>query len=169
MPRLIALDADCDVEAIRAQLELVRRICDGAGPVGRQTHSERFHWLVSPRSTVLQTSPVHCGLSDDPEATLEHLLKTMGSPARKSFRLTVLPRSHRRQTVTQQDDLLLQYQGPCPAVDTIEAHCTCPTTACPLHGRCCACVAWHRDHARKPLPHCLRELDRVCPGRPGRK
>ena len=36
--RLIALDADCDVEAIRAQLELVRRICDGAGPVGRQTH-----------------------------------------------------------------------------------------------------------------------------------
>ena len=33
--------------------------------------------------------------------------------------------------------------------------CTCPG-ACPLHGNCAACVAWHRDHAMNPLPNCLR-------------
>ena len=33
--------------------------------------------------------------------------------------------------------------------------CTCPAD-CRLHGNCAACVAWHRDHARGPLPHCLR-------------
>ena len=37
----------------------------------------------------------------------------------------------------------------------IEAACPCPG-ACLLHGRCAACMAWHRDHARWPLPYCLR-------------
>jgi len=37
--------------------------------------SERFHWLTAPRSTVIQTSPVHSGLCTDVEATLERLLE----------------------------------------------------------------------------------------------
>ena len=40
--------------------------------------------------------------------------------------------------------------------DGAAADCPCPG-ACRLHGRCAACVAWHRDHARWPLPYCLRE------------
>lgn len=43
------------------------------------------------------------------------------------------------------------------------AECTCLATRCPLHGNCRACVAWHRDHARKPLPHCLRKETRDSP------
>ena len=45
--------------------------------LARLEASERFHWLAAPSSTVIQPSPVHTGLSDDPEATLEHLYATL--------------------------------------------------------------------------------------------
>jgi hypothetical protein len=44
---------------------------------GRPPRRERFHWLVAPRSTVVQISPVHSGLCDDPERALEKLLERM--------------------------------------------------------------------------------------------
>jgi hypothetical protein len=55
-------------------------ICEGgpeAGPLGMLSQSERFHWLVSPRSTIIQISPTHEGVCDDPAAALEHVFKTM--------------------------------------------------------------------------------------------
>jgi hypothetical protein len=78
--RLMALAPDCDLELIRQHLEALQRVAAGgrdAGPIGLLSQSERFHWLVAPRSTVIQTSPVHPGLSTDPAATLEHLMDTM--------------------------------------------------------------------------------------------
>jgi hypothetical protein len=78
--RLLALASDLDLEMIRHQLTMFTLTCAGkaeAGSIGSMSLSERFHWLVSPRSTIIQTSPVHCGLSCDPEATLKHLLKQM--------------------------------------------------------------------------------------------
>ena len=51
--------------------------------------------------------------------------------------------------------------GPCPGQPEVDKHCTCPSTTCPVLGICCACVAWHRDHAYNPLPHCLRNLEGV--------
>jgi len=78
--RLLALDATLDVEATRANLESIPVVCRGgaeAGPIGELPQRSRFHWLVSPRSTIIQTSPVHSGLCSDPAAVLEHLLKTM--------------------------------------------------------------------------------------------
>jgi DUF3037 family protein len=78
--RLRALAPDLDMAAVRQQLDDIVHICKGgqeAGQLGYMSQSERFHWLVSPRSTIIQPSPVHMGLSSDPEATLEHLLKTM--------------------------------------------------------------------------------------------
>ncbi len=81
--RLKALDPDADLEAVRAHLEAVRSVCVGgpeAGSVGRLPLGERFGWLVAPRSTVVQPSPVHTGLTDDPEAELERLLSTMVLP-----------------------------------------------------------------------------------------
>jgi hypothetical protein len=77
---LLALDAAADVELIRSALAAVPRICSGgadAGPIGRLTARERFHWLVAPRSTVVQTSPVHTGRAPDLEAVLSHLMGTM--------------------------------------------------------------------------------------------
>ncbi len=78
--RALALSPDLDLAAIQQQLDTMMLICEGgleAGPLGKMSQSERFHWLVSPRSTIIQISQVHEGVCDDPEAALEHLLKTM--------------------------------------------------------------------------------------------
>jgi hypothetical protein len=78
--RALALSPDLDLAAIQQQLDSMMLIGKGgpeAGDLGKMSQSERFHWLVSPRSTVIQISPVHEGVGDDPEASLEHLLKTM--------------------------------------------------------------------------------------------
>ena len=78
--RALALSPDLDLAAIQQQLDSIMLICKGgpeAGDLGKMSQSERFQWLVSPRSTVIQISPVHEGVGDDPEAALEHLLKTM--------------------------------------------------------------------------------------------
>jgi Protein of unknown function (DUF3037) len=83
--RLIALDPTLDVETIRAHLASIPTVCAGgeqAGPIGRLSQRERFHWLVAPRSTIIQTSPVHAGCCKDPAAVLERLLDTMVRPPR---------------------------------------------------------------------------------------
>ena len=78
--RLLALDPGLDLPSIREHLATFPAICTGgerAGPIGRLSQRERFHWLVAPRSTIIQTSPVHTGSCRDPAALLEHLLNTM--------------------------------------------------------------------------------------------
>jgi Protein of unknown function (DUF3037) len=78
--RIRAIDAGFDVETARAHLDAIPRICRGgaeAGALGDLPARARFHWLVAPRSTVIQVSPVHTGRTDDPEAALERLLETL--------------------------------------------------------------------------------------------
>jgi hypothetical protein len=75
--RLRALAPDVDLDAVHTHLDALRRIAAGdaaAGPIAALPASERFHWLVAPASTIIQCSPVHTGLTDDPEHELEHLL-----------------------------------------------------------------------------------------------
>jgi hypothetical protein len=79
-PRLLALAPDLDLDMVQAQLDLITLTCKGAketGTIGEMSPSERFHWLVSPRSTIIQTSPVHCGLCADPREALEHLFQKL--------------------------------------------------------------------------------------------
>jgi hypothetical protein len=74
--RLLALDPTVDLAAIERHLASVPLICQGgpaAGPIGALSIRERFHWLVAPRSTVLQVSAVHSGLCDEPGRALGHL------------------------------------------------------------------------------------------------
>jgi DUF3037 family protein len=83
--RLLALDGTVDLDEIRAHLATIPLVCAGgleAGPIGLLSPRERFHWLVAPRSTIIQTSPVHTGRCGDPAALLEHLLDTMVRPPR---------------------------------------------------------------------------------------
>jgi hypothetical protein len=78
--RLLALDPTVDLEAVRMHLKSIPAVCRGgadAGPIGRLPPRQRFHWLVAPRSTIIQTSPTHTGRCSDPEAALEHLLSSM--------------------------------------------------------------------------------------------
>ena len=63
--RLRALWPAIDIDVVRRHLEAIPKICagtDASGPLGRLPLSQRFHWLVAPRSTVIQISPVHSGL-----------------------------------------------------------------------------------------------------------
>ena len=83
--RLRALAPDVDLAAIDAQLEAVRAVCGGeasAGPIAQLSPSERFHWLSTPRSTVVQPSAAHAGLSDDPAAALDRLFAASVAPSR---------------------------------------------------------------------------------------
>jgi hypothetical protein len=77
---LVAMAPDCDPEIVRAHLDAIRAIAAGdpaAGPIAALAMPERFHWLVSPSSTIIAPSPVHTGLTADPAATLEHLFRTL--------------------------------------------------------------------------------------------
>lgn len=64
------------VERINTHLQQIPRICAGAGPIGQLPQTERFHWLVAPRSTIIQVSAVHSGLCSDPTAVLEQIMDT---------------------------------------------------------------------------------------------
>lgn len=78
--RLRALAPELDLQTIRAHLAAFPVICAGgakAGPIGQLSKRERFHWLTAPRSTMIQTSPVHTGRCADSIAMLERLLDSM--------------------------------------------------------------------------------------------
>jgi hypothetical protein len=74
--RLQALAPGFSPQIVSPQLQAIVRIAAGdpqAGPIAALPASERFGWLVAPASTIIQPSPVHTGLSDDPAGTLEEL------------------------------------------------------------------------------------------------
>ncbi|HKQ84452.1 MAG TPA: DUF3037 domain-containing protein [Steroidobacteraceae bacterium] len=78
--RVLALYAGVDMQTVRTHLASIPVICAGgaaAGPIGMLSARERFHWLVAPRSTMIQMSPVHTGKCKDPAALLDRLLATM--------------------------------------------------------------------------------------------
>ena len=77
---LSALWPELDLSLLRENLAVFPKICSGApdgGPIAKLSLRERFHWLVAPRSTVIQISPVHSGLCESPEAVLEELFRQL--------------------------------------------------------------------------------------------
>jgi hypothetical protein len=72
--RLRAIDPAIDLELVREALDPWARACEGDGPSGALRLGERFRWLTAPRSTIIQTSPVHNGLTEDPDAELDRLV-----------------------------------------------------------------------------------------------
>ena len=74
--RLRALWPSLDMEMVRQHVEAVVRICEGdetAGPIAKLSQRERFHWLTSPRSTVIQTSLVHTGVCTETTDLVDRL------------------------------------------------------------------------------------------------
>jgi len=74
--RLKALAPLTDFSAVESYLELIPLVCAGggeAGSIGELPQRARFHWLVAPRSTVIQMSPVHSGVHHDLDAALSRL------------------------------------------------------------------------------------------------
>jgi hypothetical protein len=78
--RLAAFAPNLDLEAVAEQLSHIPLVSSGgadAGPIGLLTQQERFRWLAAPRSTIVQPSPIHCGICDDPALTLERIMAQM--------------------------------------------------------------------------------------------
>ncbi|MFI6505729.1 DUF3037 domain-containing protein [Nonomuraea typhae] len=76
--RLRALDPAADLPALRQALAAYQLTCDASsGPLSAQPLGARFRWLTAPRSTIVQTGPVHAGLTDDPEAELDRLVASL--------------------------------------------------------------------------------------------
>jgi hypothetical protein len=87
--RLKALWPGIDLELVRRHLEAIPRVAAGdpsAGPIARLSQRERFHWLVSPRSTIIQVSPVHTGLCEEAPGSMVDALarRLLGVPATPS-------------------------------------------------------------------------------------
>jgi hypothetical protein len=77
---LLALHRQVDLDLVRKTLATIPLICAGgagSGDIGQLMPRERFHWLVAPRSTIVQTSPVHTGQCADMDGALAHLMNTM--------------------------------------------------------------------------------------------
>ena len=78
--RLQVLDPGIDLPSVHAALAAMTAVCAGgasAGAIGLMPLRERFHWLVAPRSTMIQTSAVHTGRCDDLAGALDRLLERM--------------------------------------------------------------------------------------------
>jgi hypothetical protein len=78
--RLLAIDPDTDLDAVQAALDGICAVCEGrpsAGAVTGGPPRARFGWLTAPRSTVVQAGPVHSGLTTDPAAELEKLVRRL--------------------------------------------------------------------------------------------
>jgi hypothetical protein len=78
--KLQALSANTDPDFVESQLVAMAAVAAGApegGPLASLDLAERFHWLSSPSSTMIQPSPVHTGMTDDPDATLERLFSDL--------------------------------------------------------------------------------------------
>src|SRR5882672_9954012 len=78
--RLKSFCSNCDAFEIKEYLLSFERICKGgpdAGPIGKLPLAERFRWLTATRSTVVQTSKVHSGLSEDVPGMLTRLYRQL--------------------------------------------------------------------------------------------
>jgi Protein of unknown function (DUF3037) len=78
--RLRALWPELDPESVRPHLAALERIAAGdpdAGPIARLDETARFHWLVSPSSTIIQPSAVHTGLCGEPAGELDKLFEQL--------------------------------------------------------------------------------------------
>jgi hypothetical protein len=77
---LAALAPDVDLEAVASHLDEIGRIVAGdpdAGSIARLDAPERFRWVTSPSSTILQPSDVHGGLTESPEESLRDLFERL--------------------------------------------------------------------------------------------
>lgn len=78
--KLLTLFPETDLDEVRCQLESYDKICKGnasGGAIASLDLPSRFRWLTAKGSTIIQSSAIHPGLSDDPASTLEKLFREM--------------------------------------------------------------------------------------------
>ena len=78
--KLSVLSNELDFDDLEKRLYAFEQICKGTeegGPIGKLPIASRFRWLTAARSTIVQTSPVHPGLCNDPQETLDKLYEEL--------------------------------------------------------------------------------------------
>lgn len=83
--RLRALAPTIDIDDIEQALASIPLIAAGdprGGPIAALPRGERFHWLVAPRSAIIQPSVVHTGVCADPATALDDLFARLVLPVR---------------------------------------------------------------------------------------
>ena len=101
--RLRALAPGVHPAPIRERLQVLEQVAAGdpaAGALAALEPSERFGWLAAPSSTVVQPSPVHTGLCEDPQELLDRLFATLVEPRRD---LAGLRASYERGALREED------------------------------------------------------------------
>ncbi|MBI5104512.1 MAG: DUF3037 domain-containing protein [Solirubrobacterales bacterium] len=81
--RLRAAFPGLDVDALTRHLDGMVHVAAGehqGGAVAALDQSERFGWLTATSSTIVQPSPVHTGLCEDPDAVLDRLFDRLIAP-----------------------------------------------------------------------------------------
>jgi Protein of unknown function (DUF3037) len=80
--RLRGLDPEVDLESVEAAAQAVVAACEAVSGSARENDglAVRFGMLTAPRSTVVQPSPIHAGVTSDPEQTLAELLTKLVAP-----------------------------------------------------------------------------------------
>lgn len=76
--KLNAFSCELDVDAINNYLGSWDLICKGdstSGVIGQFELSDRFRWLAAARSTVIQSSKTHSGLTENPEKELQNIFE----------------------------------------------------------------------------------------------
>ena len=81
--RLRGLDPQVDLEAVQTSAQAIVDACEDESGSARENDglAVRFGMLTAPRSTVVQPSPIHAGVTHDPERTLADLLSKLVAPA----------------------------------------------------------------------------------------
>ncbi len=81
--RLLAIDPQVDLELVHRHLESIAAISAGSptgGPIAQLPMRARFHWLTAKRSSMIQMSPVHTGLSTHNENALQRIMERVVLP-----------------------------------------------------------------------------------------
>ena len=74
--RAFCKDVECDeLEEYIRSFERISKGGKGSGPIGELSPAERFRWLTATRSTIVQTSKVHPGLTNNPQEVLDRLFE----------------------------------------------------------------------------------------------
>ncbi len=78
--KINVLSPSIDISCVEKNLNSFKIIVEGgphSGPIGQFDLAGRFRWLTATRSTIIQTSKVHVGLSYRPQDCLEKLFEEM--------------------------------------------------------------------------------------------
>lgn len=76
--KLNAFNTELELDMLNEYLNAWKLICEGkpsGGKIGKLELSDRFRWLTACRSTIIQSSKTHAGLSHDPEKELEFIFE----------------------------------------------------------------------------------------------